>query len=103
MACAIPVAVCHGQRFILHYLSASKQTRLLSSTVGGHAQTTVQPACLLGAAIAFSLEGQRCSICCNEEYVAQYKQLHTEHGDSGGTEQKQYIPAGIKMLLLNFS
>lgn len=46
MACAIPVAVCHGQRFILHYLSASKQTRLLSSTVIDHAQTTMQHACL---------------------------------------------------------
>ena len=38
VACAVPVAVCHGQRFILHYLSASKHKPLLSSTVACHAE-----------------------------------------------------------------
>lgn len=56
MACAIPEAVCYRQRFILHYLSASKHRPLLSSTVAHHAEATVQHACWQGASMAFSPE-----------------------------------------------
>ena len=42
MACAIPIAIGDWQRFILHYLSATKHTPSLCSTVVDHAQTTEQ-------------------------------------------------------------